>query len=67
MAAPEANWREPDPALRSVPELVPVPRRVLPSTNADELVIPGLDATASVEDQIEQCEQLITLRLQVRI
>ncbi|KAH7099506.1 DASH complex subunit Ask1-domain-containing protein [Auriculariales sp. MPI-PUGE-AT-0066] len=49
---------------REMPPLRPVPPRFVPVANADDIVIPGLDTTASVEDQIEQCEQLITLRLQ---
>lgn len=36
-----------------------------PSNDPHSIVVPGLDTTASVNDQIEQIEQLITLKLQV--
>ena len=36
-----------------------------PSSDPIAIPVPGLDTTASVNDQIEQIEQLITIRLQV--
>lgn len=35
-----------------------------PSADPSTIVVPGLDTTASVNDQIEQIEQLITIKLQ---
>lgn len=37
-----------------------------PAADPNEIVVPGLDTNASVNDQIEQIEQLITIKLQVR-
>ena len=36
-----------------------------PATNPDAILIPGLNTTAPTTDQIEQIDQLITLKLQV--
>ena len=36
-----------------------------PTPNPDLIVVPGLNAAASTADQIEQIDQLITLKLQV--
>ncbi|KAI0372333.1 hypothetical protein BV20DRAFT_964481 [Pilatotrama ljubarskyi] len=49
------------------PDLKPIdPKapRWEPTTNPNDIVVPGLDATAPVYDQIEQIEQLITIKLQ---
>ncbi|OSC97484.1 hypothetical protein PYCCODRAFT_1398695 [Trametes coccinea BRFM310] len=49
------------------PELKPIePKSVRwePTPNPNDIVIPGLDTTAPVNDQIEQIEQLITIKLQ---
>jgi DASH complex subunit ASK1 len=43
----------------------PNPPRWEPSQDPSSIVIPGLDTTASVNDQIDQIEQLITIKLQV--
>lgn len=43
----------------------PNPPRWEPSTDPSTIVVPGLDTTASVNDQIDQIEQLITIKLQV--
>ena len=43
----------------------PKGQRWEPSDDPDGIVVPGLDVTASVNDQIEQIEQLITIKLQV--
>jgi DASH complex subunit ASK1 len=43
----------------------PNPPRWKPSTNPASIDVPGLDTSASVSDQIDQIEQLITLKLQV--
>ncbi|KAF9011205.1 hypothetical protein BDQ17DRAFT_1233650 [Cyathus striatus] len=42
----------------------PNPPRWKPSSNPASIEVPGLDTTASVTDQIEQIEQLITIKLQ---
>jgi hypothetical protein len=47
---------------KSIPENPP---RWKPSSDPESIVIPGLDTTASVTDQIDQIDQLITLKLQV--
>ena len=44
----------------------PKAERWEPTPDPNDIVVPGLDATASVNDQIEQIEQLITIKLQVR-
>ncbi|KAH8992964.1 DASH complex subunit Ask1-domain-containing protein [Lactarius akahatsu] len=52
---------------KSIKELKPIPPnppRWEPSTDPSSIAIPGLDATASVNDQIDQIDQLITLKLQ---
>ena len=36
-----------------------------PAPDPDSIVIPGLDTAAPTADQIEQIDQLITLKLQV--
>ena len=36
-----------------------------PTPDPNEIVVPGLDTTASVNDQIYQIEHLITIKLQV--
>ncbi|TRM61602.1 DASH complex subunit Ask1-domain-containing protein [Schizophyllum amplum] len=41
-----------------------LPPRWRPNPNPESIEVPGLDTTASVTDQIEQIEQLITLKLQ---
>ncbi|KAI0819241.1 hypothetical protein BC628DRAFT_1546056 [Trametes gibbosa] len=49
------------------PELNPIdplPPRWEPTPNPHDIVVPGLDTTAPVNDQIEQIEQLITIKLQ---
>ena len=43
-----------------------LPKRWKPSADPANIQIPGLDTNASVVDQIEQIEQLITIKLQVR-
>ncbi|KAF5362892.1 hypothetical protein D9758_007153 [Tetrapyrgos nigripes] len=49
--------------LMSTP-LNPPPPRWKPNPDPSSIEIPGLDTTASPHDQIEQIEQLITLKLQ---
>ncbi|THG93152.1 hypothetical protein EW026_g8009 [Hermanssonia centrifuga] len=49
------------------PDLKPIEAkgsRWEPSADPHDIVVPGLDASASVNDQIEQIEQLITIKLQ---
>ena len=36
-----------------------------PAADPNDIVVPGLDTTAPPYDQIEQIEQLITIKLQV--
>ena len=45
--------------------ITPNPPRWQPSTDPASIVVPGLDANASFNDQIDQIEQLITIKLQV--
>lgn len=50
------------------PELKPIdpkPPRWEPTSDPNHINVPGLDTTAPVYDQIEQIEQLITIKLQV--
>ena len=42
------------------------PPRWSPSADPASIVVPGLDANAPINDQIDQIEQLITIKLQVR-
>ena len=35
--------------------------------NPNDIEVPGLDTNASVQDQIDQIDQLITIKLQVRV
>ncbi len=53
---------------KSIKELKPIPPnppRWEPNTDPSSITIPGLDTSASVNDQIDQIDQLITLKLQV--
>lgn len=45
--------------------ILPNPPEWKPTPNPSSIEIPGLDASANVNDQIEQIEQLITMKLQV--
>ena len=47
--------------------ITPNPPRWKPNPDPASIVIPGLDTEASTTDQIEQIEQLITIKLQVRL
>ena len=49
-----------------LPTIEPLTRPWSPTENPAEISVPGLDTSASVHDQIEQIEQLITIKLQVR-
>lgn len=44
----------------------PLSERWQPTADPNDIVVPGLDTNAPVYDQIEQIEQLITIKLQVR-
>ncbi|KAF4573478.1 DASH complex subunit ask1 [Pleurotus pulmonarius] len=48
----------------SRPPIRPNPPRWTPAADPSTIDIPGLDTNASVNDQIEQIEQLITIKLQ---
>ncbi|KAK0482325.1 hypothetical protein IW261DRAFT_1678045 [Armillaria novae-zelandiae] len=43
----------------------PHPPRLQPNLDPASIEVPGLDITASVNDQIDQIEQLITIKLQI--
>lgn len=45
----------------------PKPKRWEPTPDPNDIVVPGLDTTAPVNDQIDQIEQLITIKLQVSL
>jgi DASH complex subunit ASK1 len=45
----------------------PNPPRWRPNPDPTTIDVPGLDVTASINDQIEQIEHLITIKLQARI
>ena len=47
-------------------EIPPNPPRWQPNPDPSSINIPGLDTGAPVLDQIEQIEQLITIKLQVK-
>ncbi|KAI0095135.1 hypothetical protein BDY19DRAFT_988901 [Irpex rosettiformis] len=49
------------PSLRPIEPMAP---RWEPTPDPNDIVVPGLDTTAPVNDQIDQIEQLITIRLQ---
>lgn len=48
-----------------LPPIEPLGPRWEPNSDPSQIFVPGLDTTASVQDQIDQIEQLITIRLQV--
>ena len=48
----------------SLKPIDPLPERWEPTADPTDIVVPGLDTTAPVYDQIEQIEQLITIKLQ---
>ncbi|TDL16188.1 hypothetical protein BD410DRAFT_902170 [Rickenella mellea] len=47
-----------------LPNIEPLNPRWEPNPDPASIVVPGLDTTAPVQDQIEQIEQLITIKLQ---
>jgi len=54
----------------TIKELKPIPEnppRWKPNSDPAFITVPGLDTTASVTDQIDQIDQLITLKLQVSL
>ncbi|KAL0951927.1 hypothetical protein HGRIS_008581 [Hohenbuehelia grisea] len=53
---------QPNPDTRR--PIQPLPPRWQPRADPSNIIIPGLDNSASVTDQIEQIEQLITIKLQ---
>ncbi|KAF7977986.1 hypothetical protein HWV62_1823 [Athelia sp. TMB] len=54
------------PNLMTTP-ILPNPPRWQPSADPSKIIVPGLDTNASVNDQIDQIEQLITIKLQVGV
>ena len=51
--------------IKELKPIPPNPPRWEPSSDPSSIVIQGLDTTVSVNDQIDQIDQLITLKLQV--
>lgn len=49
----------------SLKPIEPKSARWEPTSDPNDIVVPGLDTNAPVNDQIEQIEQLITIKLQV--
>ncbi|KAI5120572.1 hypothetical protein M0805_002522 [Coniferiporia weirii] len=47
-----------------LPPIEPLSKRWEPNPDPSTIGVPGLDTTAPIQDQIEQIEQLITIRLQ---
>jgi len=47
--------------------IIPNPPRWQAKADPTSIVVPGLDINASVNDQIDQIEQLITIKLQVTL
>jgi hypothetical protein len=63
----DAHYR---PMSTTIKELKPIPEnphRWKPSSDPASIAVAGLDTTASVTDQIDQIDQLITLKLQVSL
>ncbi|KAH9973366.1 DASH complex subunit Ask1-domain-containing protein [Lactifluus volemus] len=50
--------------IKELDPIHPNPPRWKPSVDPASIIVPGLDTTASVNDQIDQIDQLITLKLQ---
>jgi DASH complex subunit ASK1 len=53
--------------MSSQKSISPNPPRWKTDSDPTNIIIPGLDTEASTVDQIEQIEQLITIKLQVCI
>ena len=53
-------------ARKKLNPILPNPPRWEPQPDPTSIEVPGLDSSASVNDQIDQIEQLITIKLQVR-
>lgn len=51
----------------TLPPIEPLHPRWEPATDPLSIDVPGLDRTAPVQDQIEYLEQMITIKLQVRL
>ncbi|KZT36369.1 hypothetical protein SISSUDRAFT_1130406 [Sistotremastrum suecicum HHB10207 ss-3] len=51
-------------STNQLPPLPPPPQPFIPSSSPAQIIIPGLDVTAPLNDQIEQMDQLITIKLQ---
>ena len=51
--------------MASLKPIEPKATRWEPTQDPNDIVIPGLDTTAPVNEQIEQIEQLTTIKLQV--
>ena len=53
--------------LKELKHIPANPPRWKPSADPASITVAGLDTTASVNDQIDQIDQLITLKLQVQV
>jgi len=53
--------------IKELKPIPPNPPRWKPSTDPASINVAGLDTTASVNDQTDQIDQLITLKLQVHV
>ena len=56
--------RNPEDAL---PPIEPLSERWVPAADPFTVDVPGLDRSAPVQDQIDYLEQMITIKLQVRV
>ena len=54
-------------ARKKLNPILPNPPRWEPHPDPTSIEVPGLDSSAPVNDQIDQMEQLITIKLQVRL
>ena len=54
-------------ARKKLNPILPNPPRWEPQPDPTSIEVPGLDSSAPVNDQIDQIEQLITIKLQVRL
>ncbi|KAF8644241.1 hypothetical protein AX16_008596 [Volvariella volvacea WC 439] len=59
-----ADYVEQDKMSDNRPPITPNPERWRPNSDPSSIEIPGLDTSAPANDQIQQIEQLITIKLQ---
>ena len=51
----------------TLPPIEPLSERWVPAADPFTVDVPGLDRSAPVQDQIDYLEQMITIKLQVRV